>query len=259
MSKSNFDFEKILSPTNPKSSFSEYGEKRPLIISRSETDYYSDLVSMKDIDSILCTKGSHLSEVSLDKENSPYMGNYVSSNGVPKLKELYKSDCQGCSFLLTRVQERWKPISILRRNLEFFLNYSVRISLYMSPKDRQDFDTHNVVILQVKGSKNWRSYDSPITLPLVCDQKYLARLRHQLKSPVAEFCLNSGDLLYIPSGYIHELYTSESFSLHLTVGIHALKWSDLINNAVAMLTQKDVRFRESLPVGICSRAKTRYP
>ncbi|BAY45249.1 putative cupin 4 family protein [Scytonema sp. HK-05] len=256
MSKSDFDFERMLHPIDSETFFSQYWEKRPCFIPRSDLNYYSELISIKDIDSIIRFYGSNPSQVQLIKENS-----FFNNDGVVDLKQLYKAYSLGYTLNLGRINERWKPISDLHRKLQVFLNHPVGINLYMSPKNSQGFaahfDSHDVFILQVEGSKNWRIYDSPITLPLPSDHKYQERFRNELKSPVAEFCLNAGDLLYIPRGYIHEVFTSDSSSIHLTVGIHAYKWFDLINTAVTLLTQKDVRFRESLPVGFLQQGEAK--
>lgn len=265
MSKSDFDFERMFNPIETATFFNEYWEKRPLLIPRSKPDYYSELLSMKDIDSIIKFTRYQLLGVELAKDkqkvlpDSSHIGNYVSSDGIPDLNQLYNAYCQGYSFTIRNLHERWKPISVFQRNLEVFLNHRVGVNLYMTPKNSQGFsphfDTHDVFIVQVEGSKLWRIYDSPITLPLDSDLKYVPKLTKELGAPVAEIYLNAGDLLYLPRGYIHEVYTSESHSLHLTVGVYLTKWSDLIASAVALLTEKDVRFRESLPVGFLQQGE----
>ncbi|CCI04793.1 cupin domain-containing protein [Microcystis aeruginosa] len=251
-----FDFEKILNPIDTKTFFSEYWEKRPCLISRTEPDYYSHLLSLKDIDSIIRSYGSNLSDVEVIKENS-----YFTPNGVVNAQQLYQAYSQGYTLRVRKISERWQPISDLRTKLQVFFNHPVLINLYMSPKNSQGFqahfDTHEVFIVQVEGSKNWRIYDSPITLPLISDLKYQEKLRNQLTSPVTAFTLNAGDLLYIPRGYIHEVFTSDSFSTHLTVAIHTYKWFDLLNIAVNLIAQKDVRFRESLPIGFLEQGEAK--
>jgi hypothetical protein len=259
MSKSDFDFEKMLNPIEPATFLNEYWEKRPLFIPRNQPDYYSELLSIKDIDSIIWFTRYKLSGVELAKDGvrvppgSLPIGNYISSDGVPDIHKLYNAYGQGYSFVLNGLHDRWKPISVFQKNLEVFLNHSVAINMYMTPQNSQGFaahfDTHDVFIVQVEGSKLWRLYDSPITLPVLSDLKYLPKVKNELSDPVTEICLNAGDLLYLPRGYVHEACTSESFSIHLTVGVHVFRWTDLIANAVALLTEKDVRFRESLPVG----------
>jgi hypothetical protein len=67
-----------------------------------------------------------------------------------------------------------------------------------------------------------------------------------------EFDLQPGDLIYMPRGYIHEGLTSDSESLHITVGIPTFTWFDVFSEALSMCRQ-DVRFRKSLPVGFAEQ------
>jgi len=66
--------------------------------------------------------------------------------------------------------------------------------------------------------------------------------------PARDIRLEAGDLLYIPRGHVHEAFTSECASLHLTVGVNVFRWLDLFQEALAALG-RDERFRESLPPG----------
>ncbi|MEH2214509.1 cupin domain-containing protein [Nostoc sp.] len=264
MSVYDLDFERLVNPIEVPTFFNEYWEKRPLVIPRSELDYYGDLLSMKDIDSIIWFTRCKLLGVELAKDEyrvppgSPGIGKYISRDGVPDLNQLYSSYSQGYSFTINDLHDRWQPVSIFRRNLEVFFNYPVTVNMFMTPPNTQGFaphfDTHEVFILQVEGSKLWNIYNSPIDLPLVSNQKDLPKSREGLGEPL-QICLNAGDLLYMPRGYIHEARTSDTFSLHLTVGVHVFRWSDLMLSAVKLLTQRDVRFRQSLPVGFLQQGE----
>src|SRR5262249_8507244 len=57
------------------------------------------------------------------------------------------------------------------------------------------------------------------------------------------------DLLYLPRGHAHEAFTAGRPSLHLTVGVNVYRWADLLHHALADVTRRDARFRESLPRG----------
>jgi hypothetical protein len=72
--------------------------------------------------------------------------------------------------------------------------------------------------------------------------------RECLTGKVEEAHLAAGDLLYLPRGYVHEAFTSDTASLHLTVGIEVFRWADLLTSAIASLSREDIRFRRALPV-----------
>jgi hypothetical protein len=105
-----------------------------------------------------------------------------------------------------------------------------------------------VFVLQTYGSKRWRIYGSPIKLPLL-DRPYVADPSQDPGVPSAEFSLNSGDLLYIPRGYLHDAVSLETSSLHLTIGIRPVTWASVIFDAVQAVIDQDSRMRESLPPG----------
>jgi len=48
---------------------------------------------------------------------------------------------------------------------------------------------------------------------------------------------------------VHDAYTADSFSLHLTVGINVYRWADLLHHALALVSRRDARLRESIPGG----------
>src|SRR5687768_11180934 len=66
--------------------------------------------------------------------------------------------------------------------------------------------------------------------------------------------MEPGDFLYLPRGFVHEARTSTDLSVHVTIGIHALTWLDLIAVSLGQFGHKDPRFRKALPVGFNRRS-----
>src|SRR5207248_11459317 len=97
------------------------------------------------------------------------------------------------------------------------------------------------------GAKRWRLYGAAAALPLAGHPGFPPGA--DPGPPAAEFELRAGDLLYIPRGFVHEAATSDSPSMHVTLGIKAYTWADLLTEAVHALCERDVRFRRTLPVG----------
>jgi hypothetical protein len=61
-----------------------------------------------------------------------------------------------------------------------------------------------------------------------------------------------GDLIYLPRGTGHEALTSDSSSLHITVGITPHTWADVLVDAVMAAARQDARLRESVPLAVDS-------
>ena len=124
---------------------------------------------------------------------------------------------------------------------------------YYTPRRAQGFavhhDTHDVFALQVAGEKRWLVYEPRLELPLK-DQRWSAELG-PVGEPVLDLTLRAGDTLYLPRGWPHEALTSDSDSLHVTVGVNQYTWIDAFKAALAEL-EDDVDFRRSVPLdGSC--------
>ncbi|MFN2512248.1 MAG: hypothetical protein ABR568_12500 [Pyrinomonadaceae bacterium] len=57
----------------------------------------------------------------------------------------------------------------------------------------------------------------------------------------------------MPRGFLHEAWTTEEPSTHLTVGLHVVRWLDLLSVALAQVSNRDVRFRQALCGGTEAR------
>jgi hypothetical protein len=108
---------------------------------------------------------------------------------------------------------------------------------------------HDVFIAQVYGTKHWRLAGQPYELPL------LGRPYDKSQpepTPEQEFDLRAGDLLYLPRGAIHSASSNETASVHVTIGVHPVLYSQAIADALGKLFADDVRFRRALPIGFAA-------
>jgi hypothetical protein len=63
------------------------------------------------------------------------------------------------------------------------------------------------------------------------------------------FVVEQGDVLYIPRGFVHEAITGDYSSAHLTVGIYAYRFLDLISEMIVLLAEERIELRQTLPPG----------
>ncbi|MEH2124094.1 cupin domain-containing protein [Nostoc sp.] len=262
MFSTNFDFEKLIQPIDTVTFFKEYWERQCLVVSRGEPDYYSGLFSMNDVDSLIRFSGIrycdfNVSKVADDLSNQANkLGGKgsIDPNASPSIYQFYDAYNQGNTLCIFHLQQHWEAIATLCRNLEKYLNHPANVNLYLTPKTAQGFpphfDTHDVFVLQLSGTKLWRTYDSYWDLPMPEDARRLPQevLREQLKAPTHEVELKPGDMLYIPRGFVHEAKTLDTSSLHITVGIPVYRWVDLIQEALTSIVQQNVEFRKAVPV-----------
>jgi JmjC domain len=148
------------------------------------------------------------------------------------------------------MQHRWPAIARLCRNLELDFRCPVHANLYLTPAESQGFsahfDPHEVFVLQLEGAKTWRVYDTAQDLPIASEsQPVNARVLGESRN----ITLQPGDFLYIPRGCVHEAFTTDSHSLHVTVGINVYRWADLLRHILASASRRHIGLRESIPNG----------
>jgi hypothetical protein len=155
----------------------------------------------------------------------------------------------GATIVLQALHHSWRPLAEFSRALEALLGHPVQANAYYTPRAAQGLavhhDTHDVICLQISGEKRWLVYEPAVELPLK-DQRYSKELGEPGET-VEDVTLRPGDTLYLPRGWLHEALTSESDSLHLTIGVNVYTWLDALKAALEECAG-EVEFRRSVPV-----------
>jgi predicted nucleotidyltransferase len=117
----------------------------------------------------------------------------------------------------TQLLIRRQYLEFTKLENELFLK--VNGNLYISPKHsisgfKPHIDNHDVFIFQIFGKKRWRIYDNPTN-----NNEAANIVKYQKIDPDFEFDLNQGEAIYIPKGFVHNAFTLESPSIHLTIGL----------------------------------------
>jgi mannose-6-phosphate isomerase-like protein (cupin superfamily) len=158
---------------------------------------------------------------------------------------------QGATVVFGAVHDRHEPLRQLCAAVTAQLSARTQTNIYLTPPHAQGFkphwDTHDVFVLQVSGTKRWRIYGGGPELPLP-DQKFDPAL-HTAGPVEEEFTLAAGDVLYIPRGVMHAATTTDEQSLHITLGVLSYTWADLLVDSLGEVVARDAAWRESLPVG----------
>jgi hypothetical protein len=158
----------------------------------------------------------------------------------------------GSTLIFPYLHERAAPLREMARRLSSQLSASIQINAYLTPPRASGFsahyDTHDVIILQIHGSKQWRIFPAPVQLPMA-DDAFRADPEFDPGEPIKECLLKQGDVLYLPRGYVHAATSMESTSLHLTVGIKPITWASVVLGAVTSLVNERPELRAALPPG----------
>ena len=105
------------------------------------------------------------------------------------------------------------------------------------------WDTHDVLAVQVHGSKRWRIWKAVVPHPveMANDMQINASA-----APDQEIELAPGDVLFIPRGEPHAATVSAGRSVHLTIGLESQTGIDFLNY-ICKEAAKDPILRMDLP------------
>ncbi|MFD0440566.1 cupin domain-containing protein [Streptomyces chartreusis] len=173
--------------------------------------------------------------------------------------ELHQQLAKGASLVLDAIDELHEPIAELAQHLEGWLRTRVQVNAYASWTASEGFgthwDDHDVIVVQIDGSKRWRLFSPTRTAPLYKDT---AEPNPPPEQPLADVVLHPGDLLYLPRGWWHAVSADQgTASLHLTCGLTPHTGADLVGWLSEDLRSRD-RIRTDLPLHATPAERAAY-
>jgi ribosomal protein L16 Arg81 hydroxylase len=217
--------ENLFSPVSFSEYLRDYFEQKPLLVRGRSDARFDAFMSMAAIDQILSGGYLRYPEVKLVKggEEIP-VERYThggGKSGPVDIEAFFAQYADGATIIINSLHRHWRPLSHFCSELERRLSIPVQANIYLTPRFSQGFDvhydSHDVIVLQISGEKNWRLYGSPIELP---GPELPYRSANTNAGPVKLKCtLRAGDCLYVPRGFIHDATASMEPSLHITVGL----------------------------------------
>jgi bifunctional lysine-specific demethylase and histidyl-hydroxylase NO66 len=162
----------------------------------------------------------------------------------------------GATLVLQGLHRTHPPVIELANELSAELGHPVQVNAYVTPPQNQGFaahyDVHDVFVLQITGTKQWRIHE-PVLLDPLPEQQWEQRrdevAARATETPLIDTALEPGDALYLPRGYLHSATALGAFTIHLTVGVHPVTRHRLVREILA--GAKGTReLRRSLPMGV---------
>ncbi len=260
-------FGDLIAPISRARFFADHWETAPLHIRRSDGRYYRRLLTRDVVESAISSGGLRFPAIQLAKggaflpadafTHSVRSGGDVFA-GVPDLDRIAAEFRAGATISLPAFHRACRPLGDLAAAIEAEFDHPVHTNVYVTPGNAAGFsphyDTHEVFVLQVSGSKRWTIHDPPLTLPHR-HQPFDPR-SYTLSAPSLQVELLPGDLLYLPRGFVHATRTSEAASIHVTLGVTVYTWVEVLAELLQS-SRDDVRFRRALPLGFAHRAELR--
>jgi hypothetical protein len=222
-----------------------YWGRAPLYRPGADATAFADLFSLGDVDHILSSTTPRYPAFRMVKEGKQLDRRSYTRSGrvggqplddLADPRRVYELFQGGATLVLQSLHRFWPPLTRFGRDLELALTHPVQVNAYVTPPASQGLgvhhDEHDVFVLQLYGRKRWDVHDP--------DGRPEDRL------VVAE--LAPGDSLYIPQRFPHAARTTETASVHLTVGVVPTTWADVLRHEVISAVE-DALSDEPLPAG----------
>lgn len=250
-------FGKIIAPFTIDEFFETYHEKDLLHINRNDETYYNNVLTSEEISDYLDRQDIFYPSVRIVKEGKEISSAEYTRKGVPvghhkkdgivnteKAFALFNS---GSTLVIQAGQRYFDNLSKCCLALSQKFNSPVQANLYITPDKSVGFnphwDTHDVFVLQIAGTKTWKLYGFEKELPTK-SQKFSSK--GYTKEPIKTMQLFPGDFLYLPRGYVHDAMADDGISAHITIGVLSYTWARFFNEIFPQL--EDIKeFREAVP------------
>lgn len=244
----------ILNPTTLDEFIDSYWERSALIVRRQSADYYKELLTFDDVNAFMSRNDIRYPYLRLVKNGREiplvdYADDFVyGSNIFPGLLDndkVFSHFANGATLSFQIFQKCMDGLSRFCNALEARLKFQTQVNIFVTPPNSKGFtshyDDHSFFILQISGSKHWNLYGNPIELPL---QEFRRKTVTPDLGEPRQITLHAGDLLYLPKGFYHDALTTDSTSVHITLGIFPYPWIQIMERLVEKM-KDDVDFRRA--------------
>jgi len=246
----NPSFASLIDPVTEEEFRSRYWEQQPLIVHRDNPRYYGDLFTLRDVDQTLMRSPEYVKmSDAVVKKSTAYL-----APTTPGLETVVSELRNGSTLVIDHVELREPKLGLICRVLAQELGHRFQTNLYLTPPDGKGsiphWDNHDVFILQVLGSKRWTIEKERRAFPGKGDK--MGAAGREFRGPLNTFTLRQGDIIYIPRGFVHAAECRAEASLHITIGVVAFFFEDLLYATIKAAIQSDERLRQALPLRFMS-------
>ncbi|MCD2425363.1 cupin domain-containing protein [Niabella pedocola] len=250
-------FDKIIAPCSVEAFFNTYHEKKILYIPRNDASYYEPVLTSRELSAFLDRQDIFYPSLRMVKNGKELPSGEYTLKGVPighhkkdgiiHTEKAFALFNDGATMVVQAGQRYFDHLSACCMELSRKFNAPVQANLYITPNRSQGFnphwDTHDVFVLQIAGTKTWHLYGFEKELPTK-NQGFVSK--GYSKEPEQTLQLSPGDFLYVPRGYVHDAVADDGISAHITVGILSFTWIRYFSELLTQL-ENEKAFREAIP------------
>jgi ribosomal protein L16 Arg81 hydroxylase len=221
-------------------------------IFKGPSDRFKSTLSFNDLDEVFGTYGLRFPEVQVVRSDEDIpVDSYTTKNHLIDTVRAARLFHDGATLIFTALHDRHERVRQLCTRFALEATARTQANIYLTPPNSQGFkphwDSHDVFILQVEGTKRWQIFENGVEQPVPPD-KFNPK-DFETGDVTDEFVIEEGDVLYIPRGVTHAGVSTDTLSLHITLGMIAYTWTDLITDSILELSERDPEMRKHVPFG----------
>ena len=142
----------------------EIWARRHHVVKRQRPNYFEDLFGAVAIEEFLEYVRPDQAAVRLVRTtDKPDPETYRLADGSIDLVRVRNEFADGYTIVLNGLERHVPAIAELARTIEVELNFEAQVNAYITPPESQGFlphyDDHDVLILQIEGTKTWHIYE----------------------------------------------------------------------------------------------------
>ncbi|HEY9176492.1 MAG TPA: cupin domain-containing protein [Flavipsychrobacter sp.] len=244
---------KLIAPLSFSDFFENYWEKNYIHIQK-EGNSYDHIIDTNALDAFLSMQNLKPEGVRLARDGyqipeTEWTKTTTILNGIQNVivdpDKVLHHYYEGATIIISFAELMIPALANVNSAIEQELGIKSQANVYITPPNAQGFtqhyDTHDIILLQIKGPKTWNLYDTGEELPTSTGPFT------NEPTLIETITINTGDILYLPRGVVHEAFSSETSTIHINFSLKPRYGFHLIE-AIAELAQKeDVFFRKVVP------------
>lgn len=167
----------------------------------------------------------------------------IQNSDILRLSKKYLSENH--SIVINFAEDFHPALATLTREFGEFFNGISYCSIFLNPPSLNCFGSHydgiDVFALQIEGEKIWKVGKPVNPLPTKNQIYDIQDDKHEF----AEYKLQQGDVLYVPRGFIHDVFSTEKHSLHISIGLSTNRKVDIYSELLKIIELENLELRRT--------------
>ena len=239
------DLESLVHPLGETEFLTLLRERRLTFVPGRGSRRFETLLNWETLNHLLDSTTFPLNALRVTRESISISTNFYLKQGRVDPAALSKLLDQGASLIFNQLDDHVPALRALCKNLKRKTSEGVSAAAIMTSGRggalKCHFDTQDLVILQIAGTKRWHVFDSPIVNPV----PGVAQSPPERLMPVFDRELRPGDFLFLPAGHWHHCENGPHRSLHVCILFEPPNGRNLMEALVSELSS-DETFRRPL-------------